>query len=931
MLLELHREWEETGFMDHCFHVDCTALPNFNIFMALVVIHTGLDGSETTCNSKAKITPEKIADLSAIDELLDRLRHKRVVLILDALDEHYPVKVNFLPFYSPKSFDDQKAAYNRSTADSFFVACRALPNLFTVVVGRQGQTWLQQTFPKLRASTFELAGLDLPSAIDYSEMILVKRLIPRSRTGVEADALVHIINLLQRLPLALEIFLSSPFKETRLYDIYQDLIDGRGLAVTISARSQYYINGTARFLRSLPRIYNDKNQEIFYLCLASFWRRGPHDGVAFYSTSGSGDPYTDVGSIFALRKLDAAGVIEMKGKCVLWIHPLWTLYIRSKLHDSSHAGDPFECVAWHEPSLRARFMYDVSDGLLEILKPVVEHLPQNESEFSTVKTVIRESFPNFLTCLQFCISSYPTMPLTTWPLGLLLVYSNHSRFSLSISEQVLLAEGLEKLLERFFELNGGLAVSEENGLHLFAITLCGLLCSMLRRTIDPNRKRARKVADFGIEFHEVSVSIYGQPSPEILPRLLGLYAPKVVDFLENGNIREVDIWREKALELKNKFVEVTRADRALSVQGKVNTSEYAHLIESMDLPWSLFTISMEGNEGWEGFHQLSLRDENELFAYLSNREGRFEKSLHADDISGSGDSLEACIRGWFLKTRSKSSAINHLEEAIDVGAWSQAMKMHLNLFNDSTNQGDHMQALVHAERALSIGKHNLPMSVRDRTNIGLIQEILEVFGDESIYKSTWKATIESMRNRSFPLLQQLGEDEKWRPLAEAIGYILERKDTSGRELDRIIDQCRPLLGDEGAKNFRGKAQALWKYADELEAEEAAERVAEDAARAEEEARQQREAEQTQVLIQEHMENQVLPMVRSAGRNDIADVMKRYIDISQRLTEVDDAEIKDLLLDAAKVFPPHVVSLWRLTLSASRAITLSVQALQLLED
>ncbi|MCJ1435860.1 hypothetical protein MMC27_005236 [Xylographa pallens] len=932
MLLELHREWEETGFMDHCFHVDCTALPNFNIFMALVVIHTGLDGSETTCNSKAKITPEKIADLSAIHELLDRIRNKRVVLILDAMDEHYPVKVNFLPFYRPETFDDQKAAYNRSTADKFFVACRALPNLFTVVVGRSNQTWLQQQFPKLRASTFELAGLDLPSAIDYSEMILEKRLIPHSRTGTEADALVHIINLLQRLPLALEIFLSSPFKETRLYDIYQDLINGRGLAVTISERPQYYINGTARFLRSLPRLYNDKNQEIFYLCLATFWRRGPHDGVAFYSSSGSKDPYTDVGSNFALRNLDAAGVIEMSGRCVSWIHPLWTLYIRSKLHDSSHAGDPFECIAWHEPSSRARFMYDVSDGLLEILKPVVEHVPQSESEFSAAKSVIRESFPNFLTCLQFCISSYPRMPITAWPLGLFLVYSSHSRFSLCISEQILLAEGLEKLLERFFELNGGLAVSEENGLHLFAITLCGLLCSMLHRTIDPNRKRARKVADLGIQFHEVSVSIYGQPSPEILPRLLGLYAWKVVDFLDSGNTREVDAWREKALVLKNKFMDVTRADRALLVQGKGNASQYAHLIESMDLPWSLLTISLEGNKGWEGVSQMSLRDENELFAYLSNRDGRFEKSLHANDSSASGgNSLEARIREWFIKTRSKSSAINHLEEAIDVGAWSQAMRMHLNLFNDSTNQGDHMQALVHAERALSIGKQNLPMSVSDRTSIGLIQEILEVFGDGSVYKSTWKTTIAAMRNRSLPLLKRLGEDEKWRPLAEAISYTLERTDTSSKELDRVIYQCRPLLGDEGAENLRTKAQALWKYADELEAEEAAERLAEEAARVREEARQQREAEKTQALMQEHMENAVLPMVRSAGRNDIADVMKRYIDISQRLTEVDDAEIKDLLLDAAKVFPPHVVSLWRLTLSASRAITLSVQALQLLED
>ncbi|MCJ1380859.1 hypothetical protein MMC17_003968 [Xylographa soralifera] len=929
MLTELHREWEETGFMDHCFHVDCTALPNFNIFMALVVIHTGLDGSETTCSSKAKITPEKIADLSAIDELLDRIRNKRVVLILDAMDEHYPIKVNFLPFYNLESFDDKKAAYNRRTTDSFFVACRALPNLYTVVVGRQDQTWLQKQFPKLRASIFELAGLDLPSAIDYSEMILDKRLIPRNRSGVEADALVHIINLLQRLPLALEIFLSSPFKETCLYDIYQDLINGRGLAVTISDRSQYYINGSARFLRSLPRIYNDKNQEIFYLCLASFWRRGPHDGFAFYSPSGSRDPHADVGTNFALRKLDAAGVIEMSGKCISWIHPLWTLYIRSKLHDSSYAGSPFECIAWHEPSLRARFMYDVSDGLLEVLKPVVERVHQSVLEFSTVKNVIRESFPNFLTCLQFCISSYPTMPLDVWPLGLFLVYSNHSRLGLCISEQILLAEGLEKLLERFFELNGGMAVSEENGLHLFAISLCGLLCSMLSRNIDLNRKRARKIADLGIQFHEVSVSVYGQPSPEILPQLLGLYAWKVVDLLHSGNTREVDEWREKALELKSKFVEITRADTAPLVQGKESSPKYARLIESMELPWSLMTVSMKGDKRLEGIHQMSLRDENELFAYIYNQEGRYEESLHANDISPSKDSLEAGIYEWFSKTRSENGAINHLEEAIDIGAWSQAMRMHLSLYNDSTKQGDHMQALVHVERALSIGKQNMPVTAREATNISLIQDILAIFGEDLTYKSTWKATIASIRDRSLPLLKKLGEDEYWRPLAEAVSCVFDRTDTSSKDLDGAIDQCRSILGEEGAENLRSKAKALWKHADEWEAEEAAERVAEETARVEEEARQQREAENAQALLQEHVETELLPMVRSAGRNDIADVMKRYMDISQRLTEVDDAEIKDLLLDAAKVFPPHVVSLWRLTLSASRAIKLSVQALQLL--
>ena len=929
MLVELHREWKETGFMDHCFHVDCTALPNFNIFMALIAIDTELDGSETTCNSKAKITHEKIADLSAIRELLDRIRDKRVVLVLDAMDEHYPIKVNYFPWYGLETFDDQKAAYNRSTADSFFVACRALPNLFTVVVGRQDQTWLQQQFPKLRASTFELAGLDLPSAIDYSEMILEKRLIPHSRSGVEADALVHIINLLQRLPLALEIFLSSPFKETRLYDIYQDLINGRGLAVTISERPQYYVNGSARFLRSLPRIYNDKNQEIFYLCLASFWRRGPHDGVAFYSVSGSKDPYTDVGTNFALRKLDAAGVIEIRGKCISWIHPLWTLYIRSKLHDSSHPGGPFECIAWHEPSLRARFMYDVSDGLLEALKPVVEHVHQSDAEFSTVKNVIRDSFPNFLTCLQFCISSNPVMPLDVWPLGLFVVYSNHSRLGLCISEQILLAEGLEKLLERLFELNGGMAVSEEKGLHLFAITLCGLLCSMLHRTSDPDRKRAQKIADLGIQFHEVSVSIYGQPSPEILPQLSGLYVWKVVDLLNSGKTREANEWREKALNLKSKFADLTRADRALLVQGKENTSKYTHLIESMDLPWSLMTLCMEGDKRWEGVHRMSLRDENEFFAYLYNQEGRHKTSLQANETPISNGSLKAAIGEWFDKISSKNTAINHLEEAIDIGAWSQAMKMHLSLYNDSTNQGDHTQALVHAERALSIGKQNMPMTVRETTNISLLQEILAIFGEDSTHKSTWKATIASIRSRSFPLLQRLGEDEHWRPLAKVFSYTLDRKDTSSKELDRAIDQCRALLGEDGAENLRSRAKAFWKYEEECEAEEAAARVAEETARIEEEVRQQHEAKNAQALLQEHVEKELLPMVRSAGRNDIADVMKRYVDISQRLMEIDDAEINDLLLDAAKVFQPHVVSMWRLTLSASRAITLSVQALSLL--
>ncbi|MCJ1284921.1 hypothetical protein MMC26_004258 [Xylographa opegraphella] len=931
MLIELYREWEETGFMDHCFYVDCTALPNFNIFMALVIIDTELDESETTCNSKAKITPEKIADLSAIRELLDRIRNKRVVLILDAMDEHHPIKVNYFPFYNVESFDDKKAACNRSTADSFFVACRTLPTLFTIVVGRQDQTWLQTQFPNFRASTFELAGLDLPSAIDYSEMILEKRLIPRSRNGTEADALVHIINLLQRLPLALEMFLSSPFKEASLYDIYQDLINGRGLAATLSKRPRYYINGTARFLRSLPKIYDDKHQKIFYLCLASFWRLGPYDGFTFYSEPGSKDPYTGVGTSFALRKLDAAGVIKVSGKCVSWIHPLWTLYIRFKLHDSSYVGGPFECIAWHELSIRARFMYDVSDGLLQVLKPVVEHVHRSGSDFTTVKAVIRESFPNFLTCLQFCTSRYPTIPLNSWPINLFLVYPNHARFGLSISEQILLAEGLEKLLERFIELNGGMAVSQENGLHLFAIVLCVLLCSTFHRNVDFNQKKAQRFTNLGIQFHEASVLMYGQPSPEILPPLAGLYTWKVVDLLRSGNTKEAGEWREKALGLKRKFTEASCANKALLVQGRENTSEYARLMESMDLPWSLMKISMEGDKGWQSFHQMSFQDENELFVYLYNLDDRREMSVHVDETSPCNDTLEVRIRKWFYDTRSKQSAINHLEEAIDIGAWSQAMRLHLSLGNESTNQGDHMQALMHAERALSIGKQNLPLSASEVRSFGLMQEILAIFGEDSTYKPTWKATIESIRSRTSPLIKQLGEDGHWRPLAKAFSYVFDRTDSSGKEFDKAIDQCRALLGDEGAENLRSKTKQLWKYADELEAEEAAERVAEEAARVEEEARQQREAENVQVLLQEHMEKELLPMVRSAGRNDIADVMKRYIDISQRLTEVDDAEIKDLLLNAAKVFPPHVVSLWRLTLSASRAIALSVEALQLLPE
>ncbi|MCJ1387458.1 hypothetical protein MMC18_000301 [Xylographa bjoerkii] len=928
MLMELHREWEETSFMDHCFHIDCTALKNFNIFMAVVAMDTELDGSETTCRSKAKITPEKIQDLSAMHELLDRIRNKRVVLILDGMDEHFPIKVDLLPFYSLETFDDKKAAYNRNTMDSFFVACRALTNLYTIVVGRQDQKWLQQQFPKLRASTFELAGLDLPSAIDYSEMILEKRLIPRSRSGVEADSLVHIINLLQRLPLALEIFLSSPLKETCLHDIYQDLINGRGLAVTISERPQYYINGSARFLRSLPRIYEDDWQKIFYLCLVSFWRRGPHDGFAFYSSSDPEATYTNIGTSFALRKLHSAGVIEMRGKCVSWIHPLWTLFIRAKLYDSSSIGSPFECIAWHQPSSRIRFMFDVSDGLLEVLKPVMEHVGQSDLEYLNMKDIIRQSLPNFLTCLQFCVSSYPTIPLDAWPLQLFISYGGYARLGLSISEQRLVIEGLEKLLERFLELNGGMAVSEEHGLHFFALSLCTMLCFMLRTTIDPSQERARKVADLGIEFHEVSESVYGKPSPVVISQLMGLYSWKAMHLLISGNTREADSWREKALEVASKYAEVADADIAPFVQTKDFASEFAHFFFT-GLPWSLMRNPTEKDKELGFVHERSLRDENELWADICNRDRRHESLLDYGGTSPGDDSLEARFNAWYRKPKSHNSAINNLEEAIDIGAWSQAMKTHLNLYEHAVKDGDHTQALVHVDRALSIRKQNMPMTVRETENITLIQEFLAMFTEESFdISANWKLTFESMRNRSVPLLKRLGEEEGWKPLADAFSCLFSYTTTSHEQLDKAMDQCRPMLGDERTDLLRNTIKAFWAHQEELEAEEAAERVAEEAARVKEEARQQREVEKAQALLQGHVENNLLPMIRSGGRNDVADVMERYIDISQHLAEVDEATIEDLLLDAAKVFPPHVVSMWRVTLSAARVITLSVQALQL---
>ncbi len=105
-----------------------------------------------------------------------------------------------------------------------------------ILVGVLGGNWWVEHFGFLNGDHFPLAGLDLPAALQLSKKPLRKEGMDTDFANQkELDSLANIVNILQRIPLALELVLPQAAKMDLSLKEFYDMLHFGEIAVPLYA------------------------------------------------------------------------------------------------------------------------------------------------------------------------------------------------------------------------------------------------------------------------------------------------------------------------------------------------------------------------------------------------------------------------------------------------------------------------------------------------------------------------------------------------------------------------------------------------------------------------------------------------------------------------------------------------------------------------
>ena len=374
-----------------------------------------------------------------------------------------------------------------------------------ILTSRLGKEWWEARFPQplVTPEYFELAGLELPAAVTFAQSLLQFRGFPQDKRGSqETDFLVHIVNLLQRNPLAIKVALptSAGASPPSLKDVFNTIHVGE---VCLDYGSVVHTPACA-LIAVLESVYQRFPEYQDTLCgLADFWIEGPLDLQRYIrhlaAYCGLSQVYDMSPLIKALNEVGAWCV--SKQNKVEWLHPVFTLYLRQRRRTHAYRGPPlwakgfmkvadflgsnkrehpFGSTASLQMEIPRRFVSAVGHrGEVEFMTDIVMgfmsdcNLPQSMQR-------TRGSFFNLLTVLDMLCGDQAVIPLEVWPLGFVGQFLSASRLALSAPELEMLTGYVQATLDVFQERVGGFAVHPHFQIfffnlivHLFVSSLVG--------------------------------------------------------------------------------------------------------------------------------------------------------------------------------------------------------------------------------------------------------------------------------------------------------------------------------------------------------------------------------------------------------------------------------------------------------------------------
>ncbi len=374
-----------------------------------------------------------------------------------------------------------------------------------ILTSRLGREWWEARFPQplVTPQYFELTGLELSAAVTFAESVLQSRgFIQDKRGSQETDFLVHIVNLLQRNPLAIKVALpaSAGVDPPSLKDIFNTIHVGE---VHLDHGSVVHTSAYA-LIAVLESVYRRFPEYQDTLCsLADFWIEGPLGLQSYIRHLAAYFGLSQVYDMSPLIKaLNEVGIWRVsKQDKVEWLHPMFTLYLRQRRRTHAYRGPPLWAkgimkVADFLSSNKREHSFGSTESLqIEIPQRFVSAVGhRGEVEFMTDIVMgfvsdcnmpqsmqrMRGSFFNLLTVLDMICGNQDDIPLEAWPRGFIALFLSASRLALSAPELEMLTGYVQATLDVFQKRIGGFAVHPDFQtfafnliVHLFVSALVG--------------------------------------------------------------------------------------------------------------------------------------------------------------------------------------------------------------------------------------------------------------------------------------------------------------------------------------------------------------------------------------------------------------------------------------------------------------------------
>ena len=440
---------------------------------------------------------------------------ERILIIIDHGFEVFQAAISDLLRQIRKSSSDEETA---------------LPSKI-ILTGIFVKTWWDESFDFLNGDIFPLVGLDLPSALQLSKKLLqVEGMATDYANRNELDSLVNIVNILQRIPLALELVLPQVVKMGLDLKEFYDVLHFGEIAVPLHAPGKPPATADVKFTFHFETIF-DRFHEFrdMLCCLADFWHEGPLqlDEYLKELRNLAGIRWADRFDKIILCLSDCGGweIKEGTPKTLSWIHPLLTLSLRRKRRDHKFQGPPL----WHRGIMKAvQFMaseptpqpFGSAASIRTAIARAFVHEVATRDKARTLTSALfgfngpemgimnRKSLYNVLTCYHICCLPESPIEVSSWPKELLISYLAPSRLIMSVPEQEQLAKYVKDALALFLRECQGFEVPP--GDRRFALNLSIHLTTFAASPGWLDRKRRRQLVAMSSAIVEASELQYGR-------------------------------------------------------------------------------------------------------------------------------------------------------------------------------------------------------------------------------------------------------------------------------------------------------------------------------------------------------------------------------------------------------------------------------------